>query len=252
MLKISCKCITNARVKTLEESIYSFLNQEYDGERELIIVNDCEFQELKFDHPDVKIFNIKNRFETLGEKENFTIDQCKYPIIAVWDDDDVALPNHLSNINKWFKDCDLLSWKKGALLHGSKISKITSVGQSGIVYTKKIWEDVGKHEKMSYGYDTAFIQKINKHKGRKVLADPDDSDVSWFYMWGGRSYHLSGIPKKENQDQALEIYRQHTLKQLNNGEIPSGIIELEPKWKVDYMEILKNYLHENDSSIGDA
>jgi glycosyltransferase involved in cell wall biosynthesis len=36
---ISCKCITYGRVDTLQESIYSFINQDYPGKKELIIVN---------------------------------------------------------------------------------------------------------------------------------------------------------------------------------------------------------------------
>ena len=39
-IAISCKCITYGRVSFLEESLASFVGQEYDGRRELVIVND--------------------------------------------------------------------------------------------------------------------------------------------------------------------------------------------------------------------
>jgi hypothetical protein len=239
-LKISCKCITNARVNTLEESIHSFLIQEYEGERELIIVNDCKFQILKFDHPLVKIYNITTPFQNLGKKENFAIDKCKHPTIAVWDDDDIALPNHLSNINKWFKNCDLLRWNRGAYVNDNKIKNITHLGNSGIVYTKQIWEDVGRHENMNYGYDMAFTDKIQNHGGRLVLAKPPDSEVSWFYMWGNRSFHLSGV--SENKENVLETYRQHTINEVKSGKIPAGMVYLKPKWNDNYLNILHDHI----------
>ena len=64
---ISCKCITYGRVNFLEESLYSFLNQDYPGKKELIIVNDYPLQTLVFEHPDVKIYNLDYTFNTIGE-----------------------------------------------------------------------------------------------------------------------------------------------------------------------------------------
>jgi len=110
---ISAKCITYGRVDLLEESIYSFINQDYPGKKEMIIVNDYPLQKLIFDHPEIKIYNLDYTFQTIGEKENFAVSQCSSNIIAVWDDDDVALPNHLTNIAKYFKeDTDLLHWHR--------------------------------------------------------------------------------------------------------------------------------------------
>ena len=76
MINISCKCITYGRVDTLEEALYSFLIQEYQGDSELVIVNDYPLQKLHFDHPRVKIFNLDTTFETIGDKENFAIENC--------------------------------------------------------------------------------------------------------------------------------------------------------------------------------
>jgi glycosyltransferase involved in cell wall biosynthesis len=40
---ISAKCITYGRVNTLEEALHSFLQQDYPGKKELIIVNDGKY-----------------------------------------------------------------------------------------------------------------------------------------------------------------------------------------------------------------
>ena len=60
--KVSCLCPTYGRPQCLEEAIFSFLTQDYQGEKELVILNDLADQTLIFDHPDVKIINVKKTF----------------------------------------------------------------------------------------------------------------------------------------------------------------------------------------------
>jgi Glycosyl transferase family 2 len=248
-IPISCKCITYGRVNTLEEALYSFLIQEYDGEREMIIVNDYPDQTLHFNHPNVKIFNLKETFKTIGEKENFAVENCKYNTIAVWDDDDIALPNHLQNINKYFPNYDLLHWKNGAFVNNQQITALTNLGNSGIVYTKEIWEKSGRHALENAGYDMTFVIKLKrKYSCRVINAAPDNKDVSWMYMWANRSYHMSSqgadTPDKEN----IIIRHSKYIESLKNkGEIPTGDITLIPRWNIDYNKLLNDFL-QNDSN----
>ena len=129
---ISCKCITYGRVSTLEESIESFLKQDYPADkRELIIVNDYPLQTLIFEHPQVKVVNLVKTFETIGEKENYATELCQGDIICQWDDDDVALPNHLKNVAKHFTDdANILHWKTGVFYNEPKITYISKEGSS--------------------------------------------------------------------------------------------------------------------------
>jgi len=244
---ISCKCITYGRVSLLEESLYSFLNQNYDGKKEMIIVNDYPSQTLKFDHPDVKIYNLSETFQTIGEKENYAVSLCSGEIIAVWDDDDIALPNHLSNVSKYFiKDTDLLHWQKGVFYNEPNITAITSLGNSGIVYSKQIWEKVGKHPIENAGYDATFVHNIMRMSNKIVKASPPDNEVSWFYMWGGRDYHMSGMgtdsPERPN---VIVRHSQYIENERRKGKIPTGEIELKPKWKKDYQKLLNDYNNGN-------
>ena len=244
---ISCKCITYGRVNLLEESIYSFINQEYPGKKELIIVNDYPLQKLEFDHPDVKIFNIDKTFETIGEKENYAVSLCSGDIIAVWDDDDIALPNHLMNISKYFKtDSDLLHWQKGVFYNEPNITAITSLGNSGIIYSKRIWEKVGRHPLENAGYDATFVYNIMKLSNKIVKASPPDDEVSWFYMWGGRGYHMSGMGTDTNdRPNVIQRNSTHTERERKLGRIPTGNIKLNPNWKKDYKKLLKDFINGN-------
>jgi hypothetical protein len=69
-----------------------------------------------------------------------------------------------------------------------------------------------------------------------------DNEISWFYCWGGRSYHMSGLgsdtPDRPNIIQRHSLYVESLRK---NGKIPIGDIMLKPRWSIDYKQLLKNY-----------
>src|SRR5687767_5015623 len=93
---ISCMCLTFGRPRfLLEESIFSFLVQDYAGEKQLLVLNDFDRQHIVFDHPDVTVVNYPERFATVGDKRNAAVALCRHDLIAVWDDDDISLPHRL-------------------------------------------------------------------------------------------------------------------------------------------------------------
>ena len=239
---ISCRVMTYGRVSTLAETLQSFLQQDYKGPKELIIVNDYNKQTLIYDHPEVRIFNFDKTFETLGDKENFCAEQAKYDIIAIMDDDDIYLPNHLSNIAKYFVEgSDLLHWQKGIYMDMPIMKNIICIGNSGIVYSKKIWKQIGGYAKMQSGFDMDFVLRIKQTSNNIVLASPPDEEVSAVYIWGGRGYHCSGMgtdtPDRPNIIQRHSAYIEN---ERINGRILTGIIKLQPHWLHDYVKMLKD------------
>jgi cellulose synthase/poly-beta-1,6-N-acetylglucosamine synthase-like glycosyltransferase len=70
---VSCICPTYARPELLEEAIHSFLQQDYAGPKELIVLNDYEEQILELGHPEVLIVNLPRRLRTVGEKMNMAV-----------------------------------------------------------------------------------------------------------------------------------------------------------------------------------
>tara|TARA_R110000744_G_scaffold283876_1_gene395233 strand:+ start:63 stop:821 length:759 start_codon:yes stop_codon:yes gene_type:complete len=241
---ISCKCITYGRVDTLEEALHSFLIQDYPKDRcELVIVNDYPQQKLIYDHPQVTIYNLDSTFPFIGGKENYAIERCKGELIAVWDDDDVALSNHLSNIAKlWREDTNILHWSTGIFYNEPSITKITGVGNSGIVYSKKAWEAIGKSPIENAGGDMTLVNKLHSLGGVVNAALPK-SEASWFYMWGGRGYHQSGqgtdVPGRPN---IIERHSEHIESLRKQGLIPTGEIDLIPKWNKDYQGMLNDFV----------
>ena len=70
---VSCICLTYGRPAILAEAIESFLQQDYQGRKELIVLNDYVDQILTFDHPEVRVINVPKRFRTVGEKMNAAV-----------------------------------------------------------------------------------------------------------------------------------------------------------------------------------
>jgi len=250
-LRISAKCTTYGRVNVLEELLYSFLHQNYEGWSELVIVNDYPLQKLHFDHPQVRIYNLEETFDVIGKKENFTIEKCEGDIIAVFDDDDIALPNHLANINKYWKDnTNLIHWNKALFYNGPNATKIAGVGNSGIVFSKKVWEEIGRSPIENAGGDMTFVVRIhNLGRDKVVLASPEDENVSWMYRWGipnGQVYHQSGQGSDDDKrPNIVERHKMHVERLRKQGQIPTGDIELFPKWGHDYVDIRRRTALQN-------
>ena len=246
-LPISCKCLTYGRVHLLEESIFSYLQQDYPGKREMLIVNDAPFQFLTIDkekYPDVRIINLAQTFKTIGEKEDFSISQCNYDIISQWDDDDIANPWHLLNINKYFPGYDLLHWRKGIFSVSSVIEKITGLGNSGIVFSKQAWQMVGGYPHENCGADMSFVLNITA-KGKVINAAPENDQVSWWYRWGENNYNCSGQGSDKGRPEDEQIIARH-VRYIDNlrkrGEIPEGEIELHPHFNKDYLKIFMDFI----------
>jgi len=243
---ISCKCITYGRVALLEEAIESFIKQDYPADKcELIIVNDYPLQELFYEHPQVKIYNLNITFGIIGNKENYAVERCQGELIAVWDDDDIAMPNHLQNIAKYFKeDTNLLHWERGVFYNNKQISAIGGLGNSGIVYSKEAWYSIGKSPIENAGGDMSLVVALRDLDTSKVVnAAPPDDEVSWFYCWAHRSYHQSGEGTDDDSKPNIVIRNSEYIESERiKGNIPTGSIILQPHWNVDYKQQLKEFM----------
>mgnify|MGYP003112197753 FL=1 len=247
---ISCKCITYGRTDLLVESLHSFLIQDYPKDKcELVIVNDYPLQKLHYSHPQVKIYNLDTTFPLIGEKENYAIERCQGPLIAVWDDDDVALPNHLHNIARhWKDDTNIIHWETGIYYNEPNITKIMGVGNSGIVYSKDVWERIGRSPLENAGGDMTLTNRIHA-LGGKVDVKMPDSEASWFYMWGGRGYHQSGMGTDDGtRPDIIQRHSEFVESQRKAGNVPTGDIHLVPEWKHDYKQMLKDYVNQSNNS----
>jgi hypothetical protein len=102
---ISCICCHYGRTWLLAEAIQSYLRQDFDEPSELLVINDHPNINI-YQHEDisnrlkpgqeVRFINWGARFATLSHKFDYGVTLAKYPLICMWDDDDLSLPNRLA------------------------------------------------------------------------------------------------------------------------------------------------------------
>ena len=240
-------------IKTIR-SIESFINQYYCN-KELIIVSSHQSKtdinkiyNIINDRIQFLLYKIPNEMP-LGTARNISIKLSSGEYICQWDDDDVALPWHLKNVAEQFTDdVNILHWATGVYYNNSAITNVGWIGNSGIVFRKSAWQAIGGHPVENAGYDMTFINALAHYGGRK-FAEMPKKDASWFYMWGGRGYHMSGMGT-DTSDRAnvIERHSNHVEILRTRGLIPTGDVTLNPHWKLDYQKQLEDHVTENKSS----
>ncbi len=249
---VSCICPTYGRVELLEEAIYSFLQQDYPGQKELIVLNDYDLQTLEFDHPEVRIVNLPTRYHSVGEKYKAAVALASHDLIFVWHDDDIYLPHRLSFSvahcdagTSFFKADKAWFWNKGELSGPEKNNF-----HGGSCWRRGLYNKAHGYPQIGNGYDVEFEQRC-----RAVDADAlriesiQPADIYYIYRWiGTNSYHFSGSGANGQEHQNVAA---HIEQQAASGQIPQGHVQLQPRWKSDYGTLAQACLATLPVSKGD-
>ena len=231
--KVSCICITYGRTRMLDESVHSFLIQDYPGEKELIILNDYDELELSGDFPNVTIFNEKERYPTIGAKQNEGIRRASGEVILVWDDDDIHLPHRISWIVQhlkgysYYKPDKLFMYQaSGFSIHSFNAQTAHAIGG----YTKSLWEETGGYGEIDSGYDRIFENRVT-NAGKHYFRHIQEKDIYYIYRWFANSgYHTSAFGYGKGTEESKAFVKQQGIK---------GVYEISPQWYCDYKEAMR-------------
>ncbi len=223
-MKISCLCSTYGRPTLISESVECFLRQDYPN-KELIILNDDKDIHYVFDHPDVRIFNYKERFNALGEKRNACAKLATGDAFALWDDDDIYLPHRLTVTAKYLKQRDFFKPTTAYFMpkkHKIPLKVGNNMFHAQSSYTREFFIKVGKYkESLDKGEDIEFQRRATKLQiplGTKVSVE----EMYYIYRWGYSPSHLSVAGT--------------TLK--TKREKVTGVYKIEPQWNQDYLKLI--------------
>ena len=244
---VSCICLTYARPALLDEAICSFLQQDYAGPKELIVLNDYDKQHLELEHPEVRIVNLPKRLRTVGEKMNMAVALAAYDLLFVWDDDDIYLPHrlsfsveHLRLEKSFFKPDKGWIWDSGSLR-----GPATYLFHAGSCWTRALFDAVGGYAAEGTGYDLDFEARLERRfPGAIAPYAIRPEDVFYIYRWGGTgSYHMSGYgdydPGENVGHREVEAYVQQSVAA---GDVRLGRIDLAPHWQGDYRGLVSAHL----------
>ena len=94
-----------------------------------------------------------------------------------------------------------------------------------------------------------LVNKIHA-LGRQHVIDVtmSDSEASWFYMWGGRGYHQSGMgTDTAERPNIIQRHSDYIEALRRKGHIPTGDVHLKPHWNKDYAQMLKDFVGESNN-----
>lgn len=242
---ISAICVTYGRVSRLREALACFAQQDYAGQRELIIINSFPQQQLSTAVPNVRMFNCEQRPMSLSACRNLAIANAKGEVIVVWDDDDLYLPHYLTVIGEAYAESEADWVRLNPVWYSEqwKIKKPFSTWINSVSFRKTAWEKVGRYPRdLSVGEDQAMWSRLSKEcKGVTVELKPEEIPV--IYSWANSVHHISGQGwDKPGRTNAYERSRIELEHRVTRGQEPIGKIVLEPQLEHDPVAMVKEYL----------
>lgn len=232
---ISCLCPTFGRTHLLEEAMQSFLDQTYQGRKELIILNDFDQQELVFDHPEVRVINTKERYPTMGEKRHATVEAANADFLTTWDDDDIMLPWHIERMWECYEDHRETAPQgvvEGRYFfhNAADFLSLRNRKQPGVVlFSKDNYYPSGGYRPMNSGQDAELVRDMR-------IGVEVKRSVSYIYRWGTGMYHLSGTGRDvEGKKSGYNDCYDRLLKKVKQGVVPTGEVVLQPKHCKPYL-----------------
>jgi glycosyltransferase involved in cell wall biosynthesis len=222
---VACLCCTYGRPRLLAEAIESFLRQTYEP-KELIILDDAgQYRDVHVPWPGVKLVSLPYRFRTLGEKRNTSaaIASAKAEVYAIWDDDDIYLPNHLAVGMELIRECEWVIPAMVGTWDGNMLRKKanTWLFHGGWLFRRSLFQRVGGYPIMQTGQDQALATRFKRD--RAVVTR--HTELTYIYRWGGTgSPHLSALPKG---DLGYQVF--HSRVDL------APVSEIQPAWSRDWV-----------------
>ena len=233
---------TYGRITCLQRNIKCFLDQDYTGKHLMFIANTGKpIEKIEEIYPKDKLITIFNyseyAFKSVGEKYQQAVKDIMtlYPgieVIISADDDDIFLPNHLTEGNKGMNR----AYEVGALAYKPQFSYFRS--NEGIIRNENVYEpsmfiDADYLSKTGFApvsirYHQQWLDPLVRDS--KILVDPNG--VSTFiYNWGDPwgVYKMSGRSLDDRWN-----FEQHRKSSLDMG---NGIITPTPDNSSYYNEI---------------
>jgi len=238
-MKVLFVCATYGRVPYLSRMLSSFTEQTYD-DKHLVIVNDDKNIELCCDRKDVTILNCNNRIK-LPHKRNMGISIGEYDIIMPLDDDDVFMPDRITNHLRHYEDGDVNAYRNSTsyIIYGDTFTKTDAPPHNSMSFKQSEWRRVGGYTD-NYVYED--VELHDRMSGVKTTHCEQCRD--FVYGFGGVNYHLSCKP------QQIYSFEELAYKQLESMNLVGKKYWIRPDFE-EYNKIrfLKNRFDKDGEDI---
>lgn len=269
---ISVLVPTYGRTRVLSECVHSFMQQQYSGLVEMIVLNDHPDQELMLDSTavwserPVLIVNVSERIQDLGTKRNALVQMATHDLVTFWDDDDVYLSGALAALAGLYqrhspRRCARMShvWQlqtptapKRTRGFGSAIP-MPELGDSAEIVLRDsgcLWNcvmertiigGVGGFPADDRFQDCSLLDKLIR--ARHVLAETNTPGVPQCIRRLTHTGYPHSVDASWNSDADNDASAEHMRGAVSaliaSGQEPSGSITITPRWQHDYEAVIK-------------
>jgi hypothetical protein len=212
----------------MEESVDRYSRQDHPH-KELIVCNDTPGQELAFDHPQVRVFNVATRFPNLGCKIAWMIGRARGDVLCRWDDDDVSLPwrlrtslrrlgrsMHWAPHTFWFDDGRL------SIPDGPACSHMMAIWRRGLL--DRIGGYPVDYDPRTALEDMVFDRKVKAAELYRERPRLRPAELFYVYRWNNGVFHLSG-----GQDGAAN------WEAIGRRPVTPGVFPIRPRRRRDWV-----------------
>ena len=192
----------------------------------MIIINDSKHSTYYIEHPQIVVYNLKERFSSISKKIEWGYKQCKNNYIYRLDDDDLLAPNGLNRAEKFIKEnegYDIYRSKEAICFVENKYENKTANTNTGNIYKKEYFDRIKFHDN-SFGEDYDITFKRNG----KIYED--EGEPTMVYRWGMNTYHVSGMGNIRNQEMMSNVDK------ITKTSI--GKYHLNPHFNDDYYKMI--------------
>lgn len=213
-VKIACLCSTFLRPAELREAIACFERQDYPLQRRELIILDDAGQYPSQRGPGWQLVSVSRRFRTLGEKRNASAGLVSPDVeaYAVWDDDDIYLPWHLSAAARALEQGPWVVPATVCLFSDGRLERrpTNRMFHGAWSFKRDLFERAGRYPSMQGGEDQALrgrFEALGIAPSHPTLA----SRPSYIYRWFGcaGSFHLSALGKDGYEQLAEKLPPRH-------------------------------------------
>jgi hypothetical protein len=211
-MKISAVMIYTGRLYQASESIASFLQQDYE-DRELLVVSTCTRQTLIFDHPLVRIYNLKEFVLPMAAKSG-AMNLIKGEIVIAWDELSIALPHFLSGIADAIQSRPWCWLNQEFCFESLQTLKVDQASEFSFAFRREIWTKVGP-----------YPPGINGACDRNLMGK-----ITQMFPGAQTSIHSEGI-------NLIRLWTREERERIQ-PDIRCGQIRLQPALQKDYDSIV--------------
>lgn len=183
---VSCLCPTYRRPSMLENSIALFQQQDYPLDlRELIVLEDAGEIPNQVGEG-WQLLSAPERFWCLGDKYNTMAGLSDGDLLLVWEDDDVYLPEHISNYVgswdaagrpelAWFITGKPQAWNGTGILSENGWFQHASIGM-----TKALWRKCGGWPiTRARAFDQRLVEQRLVPNGQRLIPEQNTYVFRW-------------------------------------------------------------------------